>query len=243
MADAAGSDEFFTTQWTQVERAGAEDGPERRQALAAILSRYLPALRSHLVRRMRIDSERAEDLLQEFVVRKVYEYNLFARADRARGKFRTLLLTALDNFTKDRLKRDKKQRPDSEIPDSAEDRPGPEMSFDVPWARQVLDQALTAMEENCRRENRADVWGVFQARILWPIMNGSEPTSYEALAEQFSLGSIAQAANRLVTAKRMFERFLRETVGQYSHVEDIDEEIQDLRHILAAAGQQPDSSP
>jgi hypothetical protein len=43
-----------------------------------------------------------------------------------------------------------------------------------------------------------------------------------------------QAANALVTAKRMFTRILRGVIGEYeSDEEEIDSEIDDLHKILA----------
>jgi DNA-directed RNA polymerase specialized sigma24 family protein len=232
-----GPEGFATTRWSQVEIAGDEDSPQRRAALAELLGRYLPALRSHLVKRFRFDADLADDVLQEFIVRKVYQYNLFGHADRKRGKFRTLLLVALDNFAWERVKQERKLR---EIPESAEPQDTscpPELCFDVPWARQVLAQSLAAMQENCRADNRPDVWGVFEARLLRPILDDVEPLAYEAIARQFGLGSSMQAANRLVTAKRMFERHLRDIVGGYSPPDQIEEEIADLQRVLATAGQ------
>src|SRR5205814_10710398 len=62
------------------------------------LTRYMPALRSYLVFRKRIDPHKADDLLQGFLLSKVIEQDLVASADRTRGKFPSFLVTALNRY-------------------------------------------------------------------------------------------------------------------------------------------------
>lgn len=230
--EAAGG-QFRTTRWTLVEAAADTDSPQRRKALGEVLARYLPAMRSHLVNRKRVDPNRADDLLQDFVLKKVFEYNLLGHADRNRGKFRTLLLTALDNF----LRSSVRGKPAaSEIPegaDPASDAPSPDASFDVPWGRQVIAQALEGMETECKTDNRPDVWGIFEARVLRPTLDGVAAEPYETIISRFKLQSPLQASNLLVTAKRMFERHLRQVIGKYAADDEIDAEIADLAQILS----------
>ncbi len=79
-----------------------------------------------------------------------------------------------------------------------------------------------------------EVWGVFEVRILAPILQGTEPADYRELVERFGLRSPSQASNVLITGKRMFERVLRSVVAEYARDErDVDEEIGELREILA----------
>jgi transcriptional regulator with XRE-family HTH domain len=74
---------------------------------------------------------------------------------------------------------------------------------------------------------------VFEGRVLAEALQ-ERPLAYEALAERYGLRSPAQAANLLVTAKRMYARLMRSAVGEYERDEaEVDEEIRDLRRILA----------
>ena len=83
------------------------------------------------------------------------------------------------------------------------------------------------------RSGRADVWGVFQCRLLDPSLQGTAPVDYEELVARFGLQSPSQASNVLVTAKRTFARALRSVVGEYALGDDeIDAEIRELREIL-----------
>ena len=105
------------------------------------------------------------------------------------------------------------------------------------WARRVIAESLARMQAECSGSGRADVWGVFECRLLAPMLDGAEPMPYEALVERFALRSPAQASNVLITGKRMFERALRAVVGEYVADEaEVDEEIAELRQILARGG-------
>src|SRR6476469_6253609 len=98
---------FPQTQWTLLGRAGEATSDGQREALAALLLRYLPALRTHLLLERRLAPERADDLLQTFVSRKVLEQRLIRRVDRGRGTFRTFLLRSLNNFVNDELRHER----------------------------------------------------------------------------------------------------------------------------------------
>src|SRR5215217_2507880 len=102
MADGEHPGGFPSTQWSVVETAGREDSRGDRPALETLLKRYLPALRGHLLCRRAVQPDRIDDLLQGFVTSKVLE----ARGDRNRGRFRTLLLTALDHFVISQVRHD-----------------------------------------------------------------------------------------------------------------------------------------
>ena len=60
---------FPATHWSLVRRAGSAG--DESQALDELLRIYLPALKAHLVGRKRIAPDRAEDLLQGFILSKV----------------------------------------------------------------------------------------------------------------------------------------------------------------------------
>jgi hypothetical protein len=113
----------------------------------------------------------------------------------------------------------------------------PSAAFEVAWARQVLNQSLSAMEAECRSSGRLDVWGVFECRILTPVLEGSPPLGYDELVKRFGFRSPSQASNALITAKRMFERNLRATLGEYARSPtETEEEIREIRRILSRAG-------
>src|SRR5688500_10162288 len=139
-----------------VARAAGDDG-QRREALGVLLTRYLPALRAHLLRR-RIAPDRADDLLQSFVADKVIGSDLLAAADRQRGRFRALLVTALNNYAANQLRHDRAERrapKDGAVvsldPSLHQESCPPDDCdpFDVEWAREVIAEALRRTKAEC----------------------------------------------------------------------------------------------
>lgn len=247
MAGGNGQDfrSFPVTHWSSVERAGQGQPDRKREALGKLLVRYLPALRAYLVLKKRIPYEKAEDLLHDFVVNKVLEKDIIARADKDIGKFRTFLLTALDRFVSNRLRDEKakKRNPAGGLlisvddgldpPDGSE---GPADVFDVAWAREVIAEALRRMEAECVNSERTDIWAIFECRILQPTLEGTKPLDYREIVGRFGFKSPTQAANALITAKRMYQRYLRSVIAEYAEDDQVDSEIEELKQILAGRG-------
>jgi RNA polymerase sigma-70 factor (ECF subfamily) len=230
-------EEFSSTRWTLVAQAAALDPEQRAAAVDALLRRYIPALRAHLVMRKRLDPDRADDILQDFVLRKVVQREVFAAADRSRGKFRTFLLTILDRFVIDTARQERArgqlQSLDACTPLAASELQEPGAAFDLVWAQQTLGLTIGRMRSACLRDGQENVWAVFEARLLSPAVTGTPPLPYEQLATQFRFASAKQAANAIVTAKRKFDDVLRRTVAEYvAEDEDIKAEIIELQRIL-----------
>lgn len=248
---------FPPTQWSLVGRAGGPSVAEKRRSLEALLTRYLPALRAFLVYRKRLAPDQADDVLQGFVADKVVERDLIAGADRAKGKFRTFLLTALEHYHISQVRKQtaRKRAPDGgQIvpldPGSADDAgganqahdpaapgPGPDHAYDVAWAREVIAEATRRTQAECESGGRPELWGLLQGRILAPATDGAEPAGYEELITRFGLKSPLQVSNLLVTARRMFARNLKAVVAEYAgDAEEVEEEIRDLKAILGGGG-------
>jgi RNA polymerase sigma-70 factor (ECF subfamily) len=236
MADNRESPSFPTTRWTLVGRAEA-GGDE----LAALLKRYLPALRAYLMLERRLNADVADDLLQGFTASRILEQNLLSRADAARGKFRTFLLTALRNYAADeaRAANAAKRRPaDGNLAslDEARDVGTSDScdSFDIEWARQTLADAIERMRKECQNSGRPQLWELLRVRVIEPALTGGQRPPYEQLVARFGFATPMQASNALITAKRMFARALRATIGRYADDdEEIERELDDLRTILA----------
>src|SRR5262249_35339963 len=87
---------FATTHWSVVVAAGGSESPEGAEALQRLLQRYWPPIYT-FIRRRGHRPEEAQDLPQEFFARFL-ESGSLKTADKAKGKFRTLLLTAVTRF-------------------------------------------------------------------------------------------------------------------------------------------------
>lgn len=229
------------TDWALIERASDAPSEPQQSAMHVLLTQYYPALKAYVMSKWRVPAEGAEEYLQEFIATKVVGENLIAQAQQDRGRFRSFLRTTLDAFIVSLIRRETaKKRSPGRISDLqpdlvADDGPTPRQTFEIAWAREVIAAAVAAMERQCQQTGRRDLWALFQTRILLPTIDGSDPVSYQELVAQFGFRSPLQAANALTSAKRMFERNLRSILSRYSQTEqEVDEEILDLRAVLAA---------
>ena len=95
------------------------------------------------------------------------------------------------------------------------------------------------MRAECQEKGRADLWELFECRVMAPALDGCDPPPYLQLVQRFGFQSAAQASNALVTAKRQFERNLAAVIAETERVtseKDIQAEIADLCEILHCAG-------
>ena len=238
-----GSQRFPTTHWSLVGRAAGRAGAGAgKVALGELVRIYLPALRAHLIGPVGIDRDRAEDLLQGFLADKVLEQNVIAAADPGRGKFRTFLLTALERFVIDTHRRQAaaKRTPRGKLLDvdelghRAASHHTPSHAFDRAWAGEVLGEVTRRLRAECQNSGRAHLWGIFEARMLQPIIDGAEPPSHDELARKYHLPSPAHSANALTSAKRLFTRTFRAVVAEYARDEaEVDSEIRELWEIFS----------
>jgi RNA polymerase sigma-70 factor (ECF subfamily) len=240
-----GPGRFPVTRWSLVARAGGDDPARRLEAMEELLRRYLPALQAHLVIQKRLPPEQADDLIQSFITDKIIQGQLLEQADPQRGKFRTVLLTALDRciISEFRKQNAQKRAPeagfvslDAEAVQVAAPGGG-SAAFDLEWARQIIAEALRRVQAECDATGRAAFWQLFELRVVRPMLEGAEPPPYDELVRRFGFQSPTQASNALLTAKRMFARFLHEVVAEYAGDETLaDAELNELRMILAGAG-------
>jgi len=235
---------FPATDWSLVAHAGVPAEQTGLESLDELLSRYRPALKAHLVLKKKISPDVADDLIQGFISTKVLEGRLVSSADPARGRFRTILLTALDHYVVSVLRHDsaKKRSPeqgfvslDDSVNHLAVVPPDPD-PFDMAWAREVIAEALGRVKTECMASGSLACWNVFDCRVIAPILDGVEPLPYEQLVRRFGFKSPTEASNALVTAKRMFVRALHAVVAEYAGDKGrTDEEIHELRAILSRA--------
>lgn len=234
---------FPTTRWSLVRCAAGELSADQRAALNELLTVYWPLLRSRLIAGRGIDANQADDLLQSFIQQQVLQGKLLSVANPSRGRFRNLLYKALNNFVAKHIRSmaARKRRVnlaaglDRENEHLAVWSVTPSRHLDGIWARETLAVVLERMRDECQHSGRDDIWGVFEARILAPILNGAAPLSYHEIAQRYHYASTTQAQNALVTAKRSFCRLMRDILLEAGTAPDeVDAEIGELRQCLAA---------
>jgi RNA polymerase sigma-70 factor (ECF subfamily) len=231
---------FPSTHWTELAALARALAAGDRQALGPLIQRYEGPLRAYLTRERGFDADRADDLIQGFFLARFLTGDLLARADQHRGRFRTLVLTALNHFVASErraraaVKRSPERWVSADVQD-LEDKPSgadsPSGVFEAAWAQQVLGEVLARVQEQCRRDGRPDLAGILECRLL-----AEEPASYDELVRRFGYQTPGQVANAVRTARALYARTLREILLLEARDEDGVEELKaDLLEILGKA--------
>ncbi len=239
---------FQQTHWTQIVAARSSDAARRKAALDHLMAGYWKPIYCYL-RRKGCDNEKAKDLTQGFLQDVVLGRDLFSRADQAKGRFRTFLLTALDRYSVSmhRAESALKRAPAGgmvsldgpDCPNLPESRNTvtPKQAFTYAWASSLLDHVLAAVKEGCLAGGQAVHWAVFYARVVQPIMEYCEPPPLSELCSKYGIESEAKASNMVITVKRRYQKTLREQLRQFvASDDDIDTEISEIMQILATGG-------
>lgn len=247
-ADTGENDgQFPRTHWSKLAAARDANDADRNAALDFLLRRYWKPVFCYL-RGRGWPEEEAKDLVQDFFASALARA-LFGQADPARGRFRSFLLSSLNNFLANahRAAHAQKRRPEhgfvsihelatSEgavfVPVANET---PEALFHRAWIQNLLQRVLRALAEECRRTGKDAHYEVFRQRIMAPALEGATPPPLADLARRLDLGE-KEAANCLLTARRAYQRLLRAEIRLYAATDDeVAAEIQDLFHFLAAS--------
>ena len=163
---------FSTTRWSVV-LACADSGIESaaaRDALSELCRTYWRPIFAYICRRG-YSTQDAEDLTQDFFS-SLLQGPLLKRADPERGRFRSLLLKALQDFlghATEKLQTHKRgggvkfvswddwmAEAPSQLSISAQALNfwSPEQLFDLRWAATVVEQALRRLREECESRRR-----------------------------------------------------------------------------------------
>ncbi len=229
--------DFPPTEWTRVIEPALGKVIQDELVL-----RYWKPIYSFL-RRKGYSNEDAKDLTQGFFTEIILDSNLFQGIHRSKGKFRTILLTALDHYVIDvaRHEKRKKRHPgslssleeDLYVPDDSLSRP--EDAFDYAWAVEVLQDVLNALHAECRQDGLSEHWEVFHARVLAPMLEDRPAPSLPELCARMGIDSEAKASNMIVTVKRRFKDLLKRRIRKYVDSDaDVDREIRRLGDLFGA---------
>ena len=240
---------FTTTRWSMVlscAQSGTDEDKARR-ALADLCRIYWRPVFAFICRRGRSVPD-AQDLTQSFFL-MLLEGSLLQRADPNRGRFRSLLLTALkqflidDSLRKSALKRGGNMQfvswdawmaeaPSNFAIPAAEAESWPaEKLYDVRWAATAVEHALRRLGEECESRGRRRVFDVLGD---W-LAAEREDVSYKELSK--TLGVPETSVKRLLHQLRIrYRELLREEVAQTVEKSgDVDEELRYLCAALATA--------
>lgn len=235
--------EFPLTDRVRLEalRTGGEE--ERRRVLGELFVRYRDPVLAYL--RGRGNSpERAEDLVQDFFLHAI-EHGLFEKADAARGRFRSLMLTALQHYAAKAHRAERAQRRHPQAGFAGEDvadlpeavlppeRATPESAFVRSWAQTLLQRVLGTLRTEYGTPEKRQHYEIFHRLVLAPILENAPAPAQRELAGELGLTE-KEVANRLVTARRAYQRLLRAEVAAYArNDQEAEDEIAQLFRVLS----------
>ena len=240
--------QFITTRWSVVlSCAGAEvESAAARDALGELCKTYWRPIFTYICRRG-YSAQDAEDLTQDFFT-NLLQGPLLQRADPERGRFRSLLLKALQDFlghAAERLHARKRgggvkfvswddwmaEAPSQlSISPQALNSWSPERLYDLRWAATVVEQALGRLREECQGKRRLRL---FETLSLYLATDRAD-VSYQNLAKMLGIAESA-VKKQLHNLRRRYRWLLYDEVSQtVADPSDVEAEIRHLCATLAA---------
>jgi RNA polymerase sigma-70 factor (ECF subfamily) len=234
---------FPNTRWSVVLAARQRPSPESAAALEAICCAYWYPLYA-FVRRAGQSPHDAQDLTQGFFCR-LLEKHWLDDADRERGRLRTFLIAALENFMSKEWRRASAQRrgggqaPVQFDTTFAESRYAadshslaPDETFDQQWALTLLELTVTRLRAEFVAAGKPGEFDVLKDCLM--AAHGA--MDYASVANRLaaSEGAARVAVHRL---RKRFRALFREEIAQT--VTDAAELDAELRHLAAALARRP----
>jgi RNA polymerase sigma factor (sigma-70 family) len=212
--------EMPSTMWTLLSRAREGNAGE----LDSLLRQYRPPVLA-FVRTLVRDPEEAEDVTQEVFV-TVLQDGILAKADRLKGKFRSLLLAVARHVISERwrartaLKRGGNQRPLSldradasgELPLRNQiEAPAADLEFDTLWVDNLIRIGMNRLREQSEKE------GTSYFDALFAVVN--DGAAYSEIAAKLGV-SVHDVKNYVHQARLKLRRYLLQEIHSYSPSKD-----------------------
>lgn len=233
------------TDWSQLRQLKQATDLEQQPLLNVLAEKYWSPIFQFL-RCQGHDEEEAKDLIQDFFGFAL-KTRLFAKADEARGRFRSFLLSSLNHFVANEHRRQsaQKRKPAQGVgsldelvddgyyhPKSLIHSETPELLFHQAWVREVVRNVLQHLEQDFKSTGKETHFILFQSRVVMPELDGDEPPPLQQQARELGL-EYKEAANQILTAKRAFLRILQKEIRSYVRSEDdATQERLDIERVL-----------
>jgi hypothetical protein len=180
----------------------------------------------------------------------VLNLNLFGRADQSKGRFRSFLLYALNQYLMNEKRRETAQKniprhkivsldaieqpvlPQSVIASSPED------SYNYAWVSALLDQVLSDVKRICYEQEMETHLSIFSERVVQPMLNNAASPPLKDICEKYGIENEKKASNMIITVKRRFQnalkQYIRSTVASESQMA---EELKEILKFLPKKAQ------
>ncbi len=227
---------FPETRWTDLAQATLHGDAPQRAALEDLCERYWGPVHA-AIGRLAGRSEEARDLTQAFFAH-VLEHSTLRQADRARGRFRTFLLTVLWRFLKDERERRGAAKRGAGVEAlafdelSEADQPGRQQAvaetLDREWAMTVLARALDTVRSGIVAGRGVAAWEVLRGYLPGSLHVPENVTAAAALG--LSEAGLRTEVHRL--RQRCREALRRELLPTVATPGEVDGELAYLARLL-----------
>lgn len=234
--DSSSRKPFATTRWSLIVAAGQENPEAARQALEQLCESYWYPLYA-LLRRKGYEANEAQDLTQEFFA-FVLENETFRKADQKRGRFRSFLLTSMQNFVSNQHRAKNAQKRgggrlmlsidftdgEQKYRQEPTDAMTAESVFERRWAMTLLGRAVDRLASEQAEAGKGE-----QFEVLKNYLGGGEPgRPYREIAEQLGIaeGTVKVSVFRLrQRCRELVREEIENTIGES---DSVDEELRYL---------------
>ncbi|MBN2063355.1 MAG: sigma-70 family RNA polymerase sigma factor [Sedimentisphaerales bacterium] len=238
-------DSFFkTTRWTLISQMRNKEDEASRKIQNDLYNDYWKPICRYIMSKGN-SQEKAYDLTQEFFFKQVIQNGLFEKAHASRGKFRSLLLVALNNFL---ISQDRHDSADKRLAQTRtvsletlncqnliaapEICISEEEKFNFAWIQSLLENAVSRLEEFYKTKSPSH-WDAFYMKVLEPILKQTPSPRMEEVCLRTGIVDPQTASNIITTVKRKFQNELRSLVREYtSSEEEVGAEISDFFEFL-----------
>ncbi|HEY3739756.1 MAG TPA: sigma-70 family RNA polymerase sigma factor [Bryobacteraceae bacterium] len=239
---AAGRYAFPTTHWTLIIAAGGNrSNLDRADALEHLCNGYWYPVYA-FIRRRGSSPEQAQDLTQQFFL-GILDGAFFERANPEKGRFRSFLLGAVQNFLSDASDRERSQkRGGGVLPFSLDFVTGesnyareprhtetPERIFQRKWARALLDRVMGSLSGEFLADGKLDLFNRLKG-----YLTGDGNLKYAELGIELNLteSGVKSAIRRL---RQRYRDMLRaEVIATVADPAEVDDELQFLLRAISS---------
>lgn len=225
---------FPDTQWTLIFEAASTQTADGLHALDQLCRRYWVPLNAY-ARSRGYSSADADDITQAFFA-QLLKNKTHTKAVPERGRFRTFLLNAIQNFiANDRRDATRLKRGGGASHEAIENHTNeiatsqtPETLFEQKWAQAVIAAAIAELETEHQAKGRADRFAVMR-----PLLSIRHDGDTAALAAQLNV-TLVNFRKLLQGFRQRFGELVRQEISRLvSDPSEIDDELAHLMRALS----------
>lgn len=232
---------FPVTDWRLISAVRRDEAAQQAATHELCLRYWSPVYA--FIRKRGHSTEDARDLTQEFFA-QFLEKAQFGKAEAARGRLRTFLLTAVGRFLSNARSRDQSWKRGGRVELASleammETRGGdvplaadatiPEAALDRAWAVGILDRAMAGLQADMVERGQAELFQRLRGHL-----SGSGGEALNELASEVSMTAVA--LRKLVSRMRarLREQVREEIRRTVDSADDVEAELEELKRALLA---------